>query len=194
MKKKLSELHRGWISWVMEIKNKSISRLATDAGLSNTTLATAFKDGFNGYQTSTIDAVMSAYSVPSPEQWSMGMAEDDAKPWEGEPPDFDLKKLAKASKAADVWEVSSDELAPLGFRRGDAILVDLSIEPAPGDVVVAQHYDFTLGRSKTVLRIFNGLHLATAAVTGAPGEILTMDSSVGVKGVVTARLWRRQKG
>jgi len=180
---------------VMRVTGKKITPLSTDAGMSPTTLARRKEPDFNGYDQRTIDIVMRTYSVPSPDQWALGMAEDDARPWEGEPPVFDLNRTAKASKAADVWEVTSDELAPLGFRRGEAILVDLSIEPAPGDIVVAQHYDFTLGRSKTVLRIYNGLYLATAAITGAPGEILAMDAgSIGIKGVVTARLWRRRAG
>lgn len=187
------ENQRAWINWVMRKTGKAVTPLAIDAGLSSTTLARAFEPDFNGFAPRTISAVMKSYNVPSPEQWRMGLSEDDASPFEGPPPDFNIKQYSK-SKAADVWKVETDALAPLGYMRGDAILVDLNETPRKGDVVVAQIYDMQHGRAKTVLRLFHGPYLSTAVMQGAPGEILMLDGGqVAVKGVVTALLRLRPK-
>jgi hypothetical protein len=189
------EIHRAWADWLVRKTGKKVSPLATEAGLSATTIARAKDEDFKGFAPRTIDAVMAAHNVPSPEQWAMGLAEDDAAPWDGPPPDeFNLKTLSAKATAADIWRVETDELAGLGYRRGDAILVDLSETPRKGDVVVAQIYDMQYGRAKTVLRLFNGPYLTTANMRGEPGEILMVDGGqVAVKGVVTALLRLRPR-
>lgn len=189
----IAQRHRAWTEWLMRITGKKISPLATDAGLSSTTLARMNEPDFNGFSQRVLNVVMKHYNVPGPEAWALGLSEDDAAPFEGPPPEFDLKKIAKSRKSADVWEVTSDALAALGFRRGEKFVLDLNEKPVPGDVVIAQHYDMSNDRAKTLLRLYTGHHLAKAQITGAPQEILTVDPGVvAIKGVVIARLWLRK--
>lgn len=187
------EIHRAWAEWLTRKTGKAISPLAAEAGLSPNTLARSKDADFKGFALRTIEAVMRTHHVPSPEQWALGLSEDDAAPWEGPPPEaFNLKAAASRAKAADVWLVETDELAALGYRRGDAILVDLNETPRKGDVVIAQIYDMQFGRAKTVLRLYNGPYLTTANMRGEPGEVLMIDGGqVAIKGVVTALLRER---
>jgi Peptidase S24-like len=187
------EKHRLWVRWIMRKTGKKITPLATDAGMSSTTLSRMDDADFNGYSQRTINIVMEAYNVPAPDEWALGLAEDDAAPWEGAAPEFDLNKASRSSKAADIWKVETDALLNLGYRRGDMILVDLNATPENGDVVVVQLYDVNRGRAKTLLRLYNFPYLSAASVSGKPHEIITLDAgNVAIKGVVSAMLRLRK--
>lgn len=126
-----------------------------------------------------------------------GMAEGDAAPWQG-PPSEKAKNEATAATLGggkpgiDVWTVQNNAMILGGYLPGDKFLLDTnqSERVKPGDVVIAQKYDWQTGTAVTVLRRFDPPVLVAANTDPNDQRVLVVDGqNVVVKGKVIAS-WR----
>lgn len=85
-----------------------------------------------------------------------------------------------------VWTLRNDDLALAGYLRGDRVLVDMREQPRPGDVVLAQIYDFSADSATTVLRVWRPPYLVRPAIA-ADAPLLVDGSRVVIRGVVIAQ-------
>lgn len=78
-----------------------------------------------------------------------------------------LESLVNAARGGrntvDPWLLKSRALEAMGLKPGDTLLVDLAMQPKPGDVVCAQVYDWQKGRAETVFRRFDPPYLVAAS-------------------------------
>ncbi len=113
-----------------------------------------------------LNQVSGAFSEPLPGELTgrqasgrpaAGFGESDLKALKGEMPEFP----AATATNHGLFQLSSEVLDLEGFRPGDIIEFDMSSRPEPGDIVVAQVYNFQNGTADTVLRLFEPPHLLT---------------------------------
>lgn len=92
----------------------------------------------------------------------------------------------------DAWTLNSRALELAGYRQGDILIVGLSAQPIPGDVVCAQVYDWNNNRAETIFRIFQPPFLSAATTDPKLMKpYFTDDGSTAVKGVVLHTLRTR---
>lgn len=180
-----AQIHRDWVDALMRRTNLPITTLSTRAGLASTTLSRRDEADFTGYSARTIEKVTKAFGVPPP--GASGFEEDDATPYEGDP--RVASEILAGRKNADVWRLSSTALEYAGYRPGDFLIVDLNAEPQPGDIVLAQRYDWQAARADTIIRIFEPPFLLGAGGDDQhrkPLYIGDQKGNVAIKGVVVA--------
>lgn len=71
-----------------------------------------------------------------------------------------------------AWTMKSVDLMAQGVLPGDTLIVDSQEKPQPGDIVCAQIYSRTNGR--TVFRLYQPPYLMTASVAGGPANVDTI--------------------
>lgn len=183
----IAEEHRAWLIALMQKTKLPISTLATNAGLAATTLSRFLKDPdySSGLSARTVESLCRAYNVPPP--GSGGFEEDDARPWKDGDPRAVVEKLSVGA-ATDIWRVASNSLEFAGYRTGDYLVVDLNARPEPGDIVIAQRYDWKADKAETLLRIYEPPFLVGASAAEAARKPIYIDEkgNVVIKGVVLA--------
>lgn len=93
--------------------------------------------------------------------------------------------VVKGRNSVDPWLLRSRALENLGYRPGDMLLVDLNLKPQPGDVVLAQVFDWQKGGAETVFRSFQPPYLvAQTNDERLLRPMLVDDNAVVIKGVV----------
>jgi SOS-response transcriptional repressor LexA len=176
-----------WLRRVIDSTGLKAAAWARQAGVSPSTVTRALDpDATSTLSTETIRKLAAAAGVPPPDLGSgQGFAESDAAPFQGTP----ATPRTNANAGTAIMQVTSRALEHLGMLPGDLIEVDLRAKPQRGDVVVAQIYDFNLGRAHTVLRRYIGPFLVAATSDERLMEPRMVDGNVGIKGVVR-RLYR----
>jgi transcriptional regulator with XRE-family HTH domain len=120
---------------------------------------------------------------------SFGMGEPEALPYQpAEGSDDGFRAVIEAAcagrNAADPWVLRSMALAEEGYLPGDILIVDLSSEPRPGDVVCAKLRPLDPD-SETLFRIYEPPYLVgTARSARRPFNLETDD--VQIRGVVVS--------
>lgn len=134
---------------------------------------------------------------PTAQKVAPGFSESDAAPWVGSPGEkarmtTTAESLGGGQPGIDTWTVKSLAMAAGGYLPGDTILVDThqSERCKPGDVVLAQNYNWKTGTAETILRRFEPPVLVTASTDPQDGRVLVVDgNNVVIKGKVIAS-WR----
>ncbi|WP_284262518.1 helix-turn-helix domain-containing protein [Roseicyclus amphidinii] len=124
-----------------------------------------------------------------------GFSDGDAVPYQAQTGSAVSRTLAEALGAGraglDIWQVRTNALLLLGYRKGDMMLVDgnAAERARAGDVVLAQVYDLSIGAAVTVLREYR----PPVLVGIAPGEEMRVHvvdgTNVSIRGIVVAS-WR----
>lgn len=162
-----AQLHREWLRALPVLTGRSLSQIATDAGIAPTTLYNKLRPDDPGISTlnaSVIERIVRHHKVPGPGGAPMppgvlvrGLAED-ATPYTAGDPDDPLTAavlaLVAGRNAIDPWVFKTRALELDGFMPGDIVLVDLNASPRPGDAVCAQVYDWPRMKAETVMRVF----------------------------------------
>ncbi len=190
---------RKYVARVMQRTGWNQTELALRAGLDPSTLSRFIAGGREGHalRQSTIRKIESAsglaeHAVEAASPAPAGFAEAEAVPLQLpalDPLHAVIAALAQGRSNIDPWSLTSRALEGAGYRPGDILLVALDENPATGDVVCAQIYDWTKGRAETVFRIFQPPYLVAA--TGDPQLMrphLVDDAAVVIKGVVLQSL------
>lgn len=94
---------------------------------------------------------------------------------------FDLNRLLVEHPAATFFlRVKGDALAEAGVRNGDVLVVDRSLEPAPGKLVVA------VVNGEFTVQYFHRIQKKLFATTGKnPDQKVQKEPEVDIWGVVT---------
>lgn len=124
-----------------------------------------------------------------------GFSDGDAVPWSphgNAGRDNALAISLGQRPGVDVWRVRGSSMTLAGYLPGDRLLVDARAPERvrPGDVVIAQVYDWQTGSARTLLRQFQ--RPALVAHSSDPVEWVAHivdDINVSIKGVITAQ-WR----
>lgn len=200
IKERIQREQRQWLQEIVKATGKTLSQLATDAGVSDSTLTRLANDeNYAGTLSSlTVERIKEAFRVPGPEEYGaarrLGMAgfaeaqRFDAKT-EPAPLGAAVAALIAGRHAVDPWRLKTDALALVGYLAGDIVLVDLNSAPQPQDAVCAQVYDWQRGGAETVWRVYDPPFLVGASPDRTAYKPLLVDNDrVLVKGVVVESL------
>lgn len=127
-----------------------------------------------------------------------GFGEGDASKWQPETGNQmswvgDFAEFLGGGRAGqDIWRVKSRAMQLDGYADGDFLLVNHNAAPAarPGDVVIAQVYDWQSGTAVTLLRRYEPPVLIAASADPEDRKVHVVDgTNVVIRGIVTAS-WR----
>lgn len=111
-----------------------------------------------------------------------GFAEPEIAKFEGEPP----AALTPATANQSVWRIGNRALELAGVLPGDLVLLDQAAPPRPGDIVIAQIYDFEAGAAETKIRVYDGRSLVTRSMDpSAQDRAMPVD---GERAVIAGRI------
>lgn len=193
-------VQKAWIEDVLRFTRKPASQLATDAGLSDTTITRFLNDDEHTSALSalTVSRIAESVGVAPPGGDAPTGFREDATPYDaGEPaPANDGPRVLEAWLAAhpdaSPWLMRSDVLALAGVRQGDVIIVDMAITPREGDVVCAQIYEGM--NARTVFRIWQQPYIVGAPLGGGPVRPELVDGRrVVIRGVMVQLIRRRSE-
>lgn len=162
----LREVVREWLQGIMDKHAVSQRQIGIRSEVSPATVNRAMDvDGDFVMTTSVITKISDAFGEPLPSALArpavpgraMGFSESDLTVFTG--PADGLP--AKAQLNHGRWRISSRVLDQEGFRPGDVLDFDLGLQPAPGDIVVAQVYNMQRGTADTILRVYYPPYLLT---------------------------------
>ncbi|WP_336800507.1 helix-turn-helix domain-containing protein [Kaistia sp. MMO-174] len=163
--KDLRDTQIEWIDAICTAMGWTLTDLARKAGINSSTLTrwkndAKFAQEGRTLSARTVKAVEDASGVrayESPANGGRGLAEAEAAPFQGSQNPY-LRAYLEAFKggrnAVDAWVLTTRSLDLIGYMPGDVVLVDLNAKPVAGNVVCAQVYDWTRGRTETVFRIY----------------------------------------
>lgn len=158
-------------AWLVELSRKYDVKPPEIAARSLVHKATVFRMlDPNSKVTPTLDsvhAIASAFNevMPTGDTGAIGFHEGDAVPYDA-PDDADAL-LAPQNANQSVWTVRNRALELAGYLPGDLVLLDQAAAARPGDVVMAQIYDFARGTAETRLRRYDGLFLSVRTLDPA---------------------------
>lgn len=172
----IRERHLKWLDDVQRWTKKSLSRLATEAGLSDTTLTRFIRKGYDGTLNDvTIARLIGTHGVPGPDDDPAERArrplyarEEAALYVSEQEPDIGVRRAVEAlvGKRADTyaWRLKTRAVELKGYLPGDIVITDARAAPVTGDAVCAQVVDYRRGTAETVWRIYEetgGVRLLT---------------------------------
>jgi hypothetical protein len=184
-----------WIQAILATNRWTPTRLAREAGISQSTLAKFLGDPLNAAHLSSrsVEQIagvspLAPYSTELPP--GRGFGEADAQPFDATDSDDLVAKAVLAAKGGrnhvDPWVLRSRAIESAGYIPGDVLIVDLNATPADGDIVCAQVYD-RAGNAETVFRLLERPFLAAATLERRHiRPLLIDDEQVVVRGVVVA--------
>jgi SOS-response transcriptional repressor LexA len=193
--KSLRRKQLAWLNAVLEFSMWNVTRLAREAGVSQSTLAKFLNDPENLAQlsTNTVEKVSAVGGIrpyeTKPATTPRGIAEKEAIPFSSTDEQVGFSRLIAAMTAGNSlvpWVLNSRALEAFGYLPGDILIVDLNATAQDGDIVCAQLYDRN-GEAETVFRIFEHPFLVAATMDRKAIKPLLIDnSSVVIRGVVTS--------
>jgi SOS-response transcriptional repressor LexA len=165
-KQTIRQQQRDWLREVMRITNRKASQLAVDGGVSDTTLTRFLnKDDYDGILSPlTISRIAEAVGIPPPGASPARGFHDEGEPYLAGPNDEHAEAVRQylgTGVNRTGWRIRSDALQLAGVRAGDLLIVDETLTPKSGDIVVAQ-IEHGIGAS-TVFRLFQPPMLIGAA-------------------------------
>lgn len=183
-----------WLQAILDFRTWNVTRLAREAGVSQSTLAKFLNDPQNiaHLSTNTVEKLAAVGGI-RPYETTPGLAarsfsEQEAEPYEGFSEEGNFTRLMRAlstGNAVSPWVLRSRALEAAGYLPGDVLMVDLNANPQAGDVVCAQIYDRS-GEAVTVFRIYEHPFLVTATLDRGAFKPLLINDTVQVRGVVTS--------
>ncbi|GLK72574.1 hypothetical protein KHC23_07630 [Ancylobacter dichloromethanicus] len=204
-KRQLQEVHKEWIAALERTLGLKPSKIAQEAGLSDTTLTRLFWPDYAGTLSQmTIAKVKTRFGVAGPGEIAVagatipGFSEGDRVLFSndngaGEEIEKIVEAMRAGRNAVEPWRLRSRALEGEGILPGDIVMVDLNAQAAAGDAVCAQVYDLRRGTAETVFRLFEPPFLVAASSDAALRRPLLVDNErVAVVGVVvgSVRPWR----
>ncbi len=184
-----------WLQAMLDFRMWNVTRMAREAGVSQSTLAKFLNDPENIAQlsTNTVEKLATAGGIrpyeTTPTMHPRGLSDREAERFEGFNDNPAFSKLIGALAAGNSvvpWVLNTRALEVFGYLPGDVLMVDLNATPRDGDVVCAQLYDRN-GEAETVFRILEHPFLVAATLDRATIKpLLVNNDTVVVRGVVTS--------
>lgn len=97
-------------------------------------------------------------------------------------------------KDVSAWRIETTVLAALGWLPGDVLVAATRARPEPGNIVIAQRYEYDLGRSRTILRQFRPPFLFSAPPMAAAAEAIPVEGGAFAIEAVCEVQFRVQAG
>ena len=181
---------------------RSGNALALIAGVNPANVQRPLSKNFKGkFGTDTIAAIAAAAKLRPMEYPNSrtGFAEPEAVPFvfDQKPNAIDsnvdraVRELTRGRNGRDPWVIQSHSLELMGLFPGDIVIVDLNLQPKPGNIVCAQLYQWSSMKADTVFRVYTPPYLVTHSVRdGYTAPLLVDDKNVVIRGVVDG-LFRR---
>lgn len=194
---------KAWIKAVATYMNLSQSELAKRAGLAPSTVTRYINDTTNtlGITQRSLDLIAQFSGIPAHrmpgEQNRSGTLEQDAEPLGNEfLPEWvtaAVDRLISESSTRTAWRMKGWALEMLGVLPGDILIIDTSLRPKSGDIVVAEVTDWAIGQKETAFRLYQPPFIVTHSSKLGPQKPLTVDEeTVQLRGVCIATLRTRQ--
>jgi hypothetical protein len=189
-----------WVKATLEYHQWNPTRLAREAGISQSTLSKFINDPSNmaRLETNSVEKLKRVSPFP-PYQTVLqptarGFAEHEAEPFDEHAADQDpyveraVAAISNGRNGIAPWSLRSRALETAGYLPGDVLLVDLNAKPQDGDAVGAQVYD-RAGNAETVFRIYEAPYLQAATYQRGLFKPLLIDGDrVVVRGVVVTSI------
>lgn len=106
----------------------------------------------------TVSRIAKKYGAPMPGAvQSPGFAESEAARLDEAPPG----ETGLLNVNQSWWRIGTRALELVGVLPNDYALLDQTAQARPGDIVIAQIYDFERGSAETKIRYFDGIFLQT---------------------------------
>jgi transcriptional regulator with XRE-family HTH domain len=86
------------------------------------------------------------------------------------------------NRQAEVWRLTSDEIAGAGYRPGDFLIVDVTEKPNPQNFVLA------LSFRMPIFRQYFPPYLFSVSLTGSAPPIIVDGDKTTVRGIICSRL------
>jgi|GEM_PF-998013 len=148
-----------------------------------------------------LDEVLKHAGVLDPveaQQMQLGFSESDAAAYVAAPMEIRridpiVTALGGNRPGVDVWKVNTTAMMLAGYMPGDMMLVDqhAAERVGPGDVVIAQAYDWNTGTANTLLRAFAPPALVARSADAKHMAVHIVDgNNVLIRGKVIAS-WRK---
>jgi transcriptional regulator with XRE-family HTH domain len=198
---------RNWLQAILDTSGETPSALARRAGLATTTVTRFLNDpkadmiGLKSLAKIAHVAGVPPIGLPLPETAPAprppGLNDGDGVPFRTYPQKSGKEAAVAAviggRNAVDPWVLTSAALTAIGYLPGDILAVDLNRQPAAGDVVCAQVYNWQAHTAETVFRIYEPPFLLAqpldAELLRRLRRPLVVDNDrVIIKGVVEASL------
>lgn len=200
-----ARLHRDWLQRLSNLTGKSLTKLASEAGLAVSTLTRPVKEGDAGTSTlhaRTIDKLSAHTGVAPPALTEAGHA-GLGRPMRAFNEDLgrfvpdaenELKEAVAALIAGrsnvEPWQVKTRALELAGYLPDDIVLIDREAPPRLGAIVSARvNIGRGQGAGEAVLRIYERAGaadvLVAASMDPAWRQPIPIDDRVAVTGVVT---------
>lgn len=168
-----------WVNWLLGRRApESASEIARNAGVAENTLTRILDPDYDGVTSPTNIYMICAYTgLPGPDTFRtwQGFAEDAAA-FDYENSEDDtlrtiIRTMVKSFPNRSAKELLKSNLRAVGYLAGDILIIDQSVMPQTGDVVIAQVYDNISGTARTIVRTFqaDGQFSFLAAPPGDPG-------------------------
>ncbi len=193
--KSLRRKQLAWLNAMLEFRMWNVTRLAREAGVSQSTLAKFLNDPENVAQLSisTVEKLSGAGGIrpyeTKPSATPRGISEKEAIPFSGADEQLGFDRLISALTTGNSlvpWVMNSRALEAFGYLPGDVLVVDLNATPQDGDVVCAQLFDRN-GEAETVFRILEHPFLVAATMDRSTVKpLLVNNDTVVIRGVVTS--------
>lgn len=164
----IQELERAWLRALENGRRLSLSQIAREAGLSDTTLTRMFHKGYSGtLSTMTRKRLCETYGVPTPEEWEaagrppVGGLAEEAVPYQPGRGDADtdaaVRALLHGRKGVDAMVLKTRSLEDAGYLPGDVVILDTTLPAKDRDLVCAQVYE--AGGATTVWRRYDAPYI-----------------------------------
>ncbi len=182
---------RAWLNAVLARTGLNATQLASKSGLAITTLTRFLNNPQHSSALSmrTISAIERETGIRYGENGPpAGFRETEAEPFtpgEQDPVAAVVDHLRTIANGMDPWVMKSRALESAGIQPGDILLVNLNRQPAAGDIVCAQVYDWTRGKAETVFRIWEPPYLVAATMEPKLRRPMIVDNEhILIKGVM----------
>ncbi len=197
-KRELRERQRKWLVEIARATQLKPSQIASEAGVSDTTLTRLLNNPeYSGTLSQiTIDRIKRRFNLPGPEDLRQGsngvllgfadaerfdLVEETGKGEAGRI----VKAMMQGRESVEAWRLRSLCLENAGYLPNDILLIDTALPPRPHDAVCARVADWQRGASETIFRIFDPPFLIGAAREQLAYKPLLVDGErVSILGVV----------
>ncbi len=106
--------------------------------------------------------------------------------------DREIPQTLTGGAPGETWVIRRTSLLLAGYAPGDVVYVSHEAQPQPGDAVMVQAYDWSIGGIRTMLRLYEAPFLLEAAPAPPSAAPLMIGESTSVLGVVIAS-WRYRR-
>lgn len=193
---RVARLHRAYVQQVVEKTGVKPTPLAKAIGIAPSTLTRLLNEPDDSAATlhaGTLAKLEAFSGITPPTDYELSHPvrhgpRDDAEPFvpAEAPPDLAhaVKVLTSGRKSIEAWLIRSRALECAGYVPGDAVIVDLAVQPRAGDPVCAQIHERHSSVTETVMRFYEPPYLMPSTFDETLRRPIVVDKLVQLKGVI----------